>query len=161
LFILMGGTSILFFFSTADFFIIPDLGGGTMAPAGPPIGPSLPIYSKVFSIEMLTHTHTHIYIATHQSSSSLLLIKPWRLMIRVVNSVIIICCLSRKMQVYMILLALCFPLHQKQAYSSNARRRKRKIFGADGIYSTPSLHRNSFFAWESPWFRWGTCWSCG
>jgi hypothetical protein len=35
-----GGTNILFFFSTTDFFFIPDL-GGTMAPAGPPIDPSL------------------------------------------------------------------------------------------------------------------------
>jgi hypothetical protein len=37
----MGGP-VYYFFSTADFFFIPDL-GGTMAPAGPPIDLSLDV----------------------------------------------------------------------------------------------------------------------
>jgi hypothetical protein len=40
------GDQYTIFFSIADFLFIPDL-GGTMAPAGPPIGPSLSIINKV------------------------------------------------------------------------------------------------------------------
>jgi hypothetical protein len=36
----MGGPVYYFFFPQLIFFFIPDL-GGTMAPAGPPVGPSL------------------------------------------------------------------------------------------------------------------------
>jgi hypothetical protein len=53
------GDQYTIFFSTADFFFIPDL-GGTMAPAGPPIGPSLPLHHHPYGF--IFHLHK-VYVA--------------------------------------------------------------------------------------------------
>jgi hypothetical protein len=47
--IYFGGGPVFFFFYSLNFFFFRKLGGGTMAPAGPPFPPSLRIWSLDYS----------------------------------------------------------------------------------------------------------------